>query len=354
VTRWTLALLFSIALPAAAQEPADPSGDQPAAAPRQDTLAIGRAFTRLFVDGKVDALWASMTPAGRASVGGSKEALRAFRAKTLGDFGDEVRLLSEARQSQGPQTVYTRTSLTTRYARGMELRFVYDDDALISAVTVRVATKAAPTVYEGRKAHTKLRLPFEGAWSVLWGGSEWADNRHASVSDQRFAYDFLAVQKGTSFSGNGRANEQYYCFGRKVLSPSDGTVVSVTNDVADNAPGFVSTLTLYGNNLVIDHGNGEFSLLAHLKKGSIVVKRGSRVRAGETVGLTGNSGTSTEPHLHYQLMDRADYLRAHGMPSQFYDYLADGQPMVRGEPTRNSIVTPRDRVKLTQAYDAER
>lgn len=314
---------------------------------------MGRAFTRLFIDGKVDALWASLTPAGRAGFG-SKEGLRSFRAKTLGDFGDEVRLLSESRQAQGRLTVYVRTSLTTRYARGMELRFVYDDDAQVSAVTVGPAKKAAPTVYEGRTTRTRLRLPFEGAWSVLWGGSEWADNRHASVSDQRFAYDFLAVQRGSSFTGNGRANEQYFCFGRKVLSPADGTVLSVVGDVPDNAPGFVSTQTLYGNNVVIDHGKGEYSLLAHMKKGSITVKRGSRVRAGDTVGLTGNSGTSTEPHLHYQLMDRADYLHAHGMPSQFIDYLSDGQPIVRGEPTRNSIVAPRDGVKLTQAYQPER
>ena len=353
MTRWTLALFLSIALSAAAQEPADPSGDLPAVAPREDTLAVGRAFTRLFIDGKIDALWANLTPAARANFG-SKEGLKSFRAKTLGDFGDEVRLLSESRQTQGRLTAYVRTSLTTRYARGMELKFVYDDDASVSAVTVAPATKAAPTVYLGRKTHTRLRLPFDGAWSVLWGGSEWADNRHASVSDQRFAYDFLAMQRGSSFSGNGKANEQYYCFGRKVLSPADGTVLSVTNDVADNLPGYVSTLTLYGNNLVIDHGNGEYSLLAHLKRGSITVKRGSKVRAGDVVGLTGNSGTSTEPHLHYQLMDRADYLRAHGLPSQFQDYLSDGRPIERGEPTRNATVSPRERVKLTQVDEGQR
>ncbi|MHB8872092.1 MAG: M23 family metallopeptidase [Myxococcaceae bacterium] len=349
MSRFTLALLL-LALPAAGQEPTDPSSELPPAR-RAEGLAVGRAFTRMFLDDRADALWANLTPSARA-VFGSVERLRSFRAKVLGDFGQEVRLLSESHQQRRGLTVYVRSSLTARYARGMELRIAYDDGGAVSELSVRGSTSAAPTVYLGRKAKTRLRLPFEGPWAVLWGGSEWADNRHTSVSDQRFAYDFLAMKGGKSYLGAGRTLEQYHCFGRKVLAPGDGTVVTATDGIPDNLPGTINALQLYGNHLVIEHGNGEYSLLAHLKRGSLAVKPGSKVKAGDLVGQAGSSGTSTEPHLHYQLMDGPDYLRAHGMPSQFHDYLSDGRPVDRGEPARSATVVPRDRETLTSSKGA--
>jgi len=76
-----------------------------------------------------------------------------------------------------------------------------------------------------------------------------------------------------------------------------------------------------GNHIVIDHGNNEFSLLAHLKNGSLLTKKGDRVEQGQLIAKCGNSGEgSTSPHLHYQLMDHANLLKAKGLPIQFFDY----------------------------------
>jgi murein DD-endopeptidase MepM/ murein hydrolase activator NlpD len=59
-----------------------------------------------------------------------------------------------------------------------------------------------------------------------------------------------------------------------------------------------------GNYVIIDHGNGEYSFLAHLKKGSMVVAVGDSLKSGQFIGLCGNSGNSSEPHLHYHLQNK--------------------------------------------------
>src|SRR4029077_19752002 len=72
-----------------------------------------------------------------------------------------------------------------------------------------------------------------------------------------------------------------------------------------------------GNCVVIDHGDGEFSLLAHMKRGSVKVKKGDRVKMGDPIGQLGNSGATTGPHLHYHLMAGPKLLLSDGLPAQF-------------------------------------
>ena len=139
---------------------------------------------------------------------------------------------------------------------------------------------------------------------------------------------------------DGKELAQYFCFGRPVVSPAEGTVVALKSGYGDNVPGQVNPLEIFGNHVVIDHGSNEFSLLAHLKAGSVAVKVGQKVRAGEKIGLIGNSGASTEPHLHYQLMDGPDWKVAHGLPARFLRYLADGKAVESGEPRRLQLIAP--------------
>ncbi|HVG86325.1 MAG TPA: M23 family metallopeptidase [Vicinamibacterales bacterium] len=72
-----------------------------------------------------------------------------------------------------------------------------------------------------------------------------------------------------------------------------------------------------GNNLLIDHGNGEYSSLGHLQQGSVLAKVGDTVTRGQVIGRVGSSGPSDHPHLHYQLMAGTDLTRSDGLPSQF-------------------------------------
>ncbi|XID92926.1 M23 family metallopeptidase [Paenibacillaceae bacterium WGS1546] len=149
--------------------------------------------------------------------------------------------------------------------------------------------------------------PFRGEWLVFWGGQDVLANYHYEHPSQRYAYDFVQAKDGFSYSGDATLNESYYAFGQEALAPQDGTVALVVNDIPDNAPvGTVNPDEPAGNLVVLDHGNGEYSFLAHLKEGSVRVKAGDRVNKGDPVGLIGNSGNSSEPHLHFHIGDSSD------------------------------------------------
>lgn len=289
--------------------------------------------------GDVDGLWTNAGPPMRRQFGGP-EGLSAFVRKVKGDFGDELRIGAENVQEKGSLTVYTRLSIVNLYARGVELQWSWDSTGQLVGVSVRPATTEAPSPYLSTTIKTRLRLPFEGTWNVLWGGRTWEDNPHSSVNDQRFAMDLFMWRGPGSFEGDATKNESYFCFGKPVVAPADGRVVFAEDGTYDNKPGNVNPARLYGNHIVIDHMNGEYSLLGHLQRGSLQVKPGDRVKAGQLIAKAGNSGVSTEPHLHYQLMDAPEWLKAHGMPAVFVDYVADGKPMSRGEPRRSQALAP--------------
>jgi len=160
---------------------------------------------------------------------------------------------------------------------------------------------------DNARTETVFDLPFEGEWLVYWGGSNVLLNYHYEHESQRYAYDFVQAKDGYTYNGDPANNESYYAFGKPVLAPAEGIVVAVINDIDDNAPvGVMNEKEPAGNLVVIDHGGNEYSFLAHLKKGSVTKKPGDKVKRGEEIGLLGNSGNSSEPHLHYQVSDGAD------------------------------------------------
>lgn len=166
-------------------------------------------------------------------------------------------------------------------------------------------------------------------------------NQHAGTRDQRFAYDLLIMKEGSTHAGEGKRNEDYHCFGRPILAPGAGTVIAVESQIEDNTPGRMNREQPLGNHVIVDHGNGEFSLLAHLQQGTVAVNAGDRVNPGQLLGRCGNSGNSSEPHLHYHLQNGPKPFDADGLPAQFLDYLADGRPVERGEPVRGQTIQPR-------------
>ena len=97
-----------------------------------------------------------------------------------------------------------------------------------------------------------------------------------------------------------------------------------------------------GNQVVIDHGHAEFSFLAHLQQGSVAVQPGQSVAPGDTLGLCGNSGNSSEPHLHYHLQDSGEFGAGEGKPAQFRNYTADGEWVEVGEPVQGQRIRPAD------------
>jgi hypothetical protein len=211
----------------------------------------------------------------------------------------------------------------------------------ISTLHVRPDTEAAkeyPSAFLNYEPKTRFTLPFHGEWLVVWGGRTLAQNYHAVSRAQRFAQDLLMVKHGRSHPEGSKALRDYYCYGQPVLAPADGIVVTAVDSLPDQAIGSRDPLRPAGDHVVIDHGNGEYSLLAHMQPHSLRVRVGAHVRRGDVLGLVGNSGNTSEPHLHVHLMNGPDMTRADGLPMPFTDYLADGNPVERGELTRLQVV----------------
>ena len=220
------------------------------------------------------------------------------------------------------------------------LRLAFDEPVAenIDNVLVRLETKNGTASVEvpvsSYQQKTKLLFPLRGDFLVVTGHVS-APQGHEERS-QQFAYDVVALGPRLELlKGDGTKNEDFVGFGKDVMAPGPGTIVYARDDVADNpATGnqdFEKLLALPdppwgvgGNCAVIDHGNGEWSFLAHMRKGSVKVKKGDRVKAGDVIGQLGNSGATTGPHLHYHLMDGPRLLLSDGLPARFEN---TSQPM---------------------------
>jgi hypothetical protein len=193
-------------------------------------------------------------------------------------------------------------------------------------------------IFLNYQTKTELELPFEEEWYIGAGGRSVIQNHHfVPHRHQRYAMDIFQTVNGVSFIGEGTNNEDYYCFGKRLNAPGYGKIIAMRNTIEDNIPGVVSEPDL-GNYIIIDHLNGEFSFMAHLKKNTIIVSIGDIVTKGQEVGKAGNSGNSTEPHIHYHLQTTSETSTGIGLPTQFLNYYADNEFIERGEPVRNQIV----------------
>lgn len=174
--------------------------------------------------------------------------------------------------------------------------------------------------YQSEVSYT---LPFEGEWVAVNGCYTKEFSHSWDIPTQRYAYDFIIMDKdGKSFNHQFTQCENYYCYNKSILSPAEGVVVKVVNDAKDslifkNGKFFSRARHIAGNYIIIKHAEKEYSTLAHLKKDSIVVKVGDRVKQGEVIAMCGNSGNSTEPHLHFQLQDGISFYSSAGLPIKF-------------------------------------
>lgn len=201
----------------------------------------------------------------------------------------------------GPPSVSgaTATVLIKTERGAWEFVVTLDEMDLIAGLLVRPPKPKTPSPPRNR---IRLSLPFEGEWYVFWGGDNEKDNYHVTNPGQRRAGDLVVVDaEESSHRGNGAKNEDYYCYGKPILASAAGKVVTVIDGVPDNAPGSMNPLCAVGNCVIIQHAAGEFAVLAHLQSYSIRVKPGDTVKRGQTLGLCGNSGNSSEPHLHFHL-----------------------------------------------------
>jgi peptidase M23-like protein len=215
---------------------------------------------------------------------------------------------------------------------------------------------AALTVHPVRyRPRTKLIVPLRGPFLVYDGHDYYSHHRRIDLSGPaarrfgltfnpvRYAYDFSPVDASRSLHPNDPAGpESWSAYNAPVYAPAAGRVVAVANDVPDNRiengrlvyprPPNDAAKRALGNYVLIDHGTGEYSLLAHLKAHTVAVGPGDRVNQDQLVGRIGFSGdTGLHVHLHYHLADGPDPLAASSVPVYFggHRLLASGRRVVR-------------------------
>lgn len=196
-----------------------------------------------------------------------------------------------------------------------------------------------------RPEPAELRAPVRGRWIAFNSPGSRVPSHGVRAHGQMYAVDLIRgdadAPQGPGRTLLGRSPEDYPSFGAPVLAMAAGTVVHVTDHLRDHRardswPGLIWMMTLegflrllggapaiLGNRVVIRHDDWTFSACAHLRRSSAAVRAGDRVDAGQVVGQVGNTGNSSEPHLHVQLMDRSRTESAAGLPMRWSGVAVD-------------------------------
>jgi hypothetical protein len=246
------------------------------------------------------------------------------------------------------------------------------DDRL--AESVRAAARYQP---DPDQEPVVLALPFEGSWLALNSPARRVPSHGTHFLGQTFAIDFVAVdaRRRTSAVRDWRTLltaepvDRFFAFDRAILSPVDGYVVAAHDGEPDHLarraplPTVAYLLTqgrrlrlglaaVAGNHLVLALGpRGPYVALVHLRDGSQLVRPGDRVTTGQPVATCGNSGNSTQPHVHVQVMDSAELLAARGLPMAFRNYRA--WPKGASEPSHVSEGIPNQRERVEPLPERE-
>jgi hypothetical protein len=205
------------------------------------------------------------------------------------------------------------------------------------------AISTKPLAVEPR-APVMVEAPLRGtdwiAGDAVHNGPD-AAHRRALLFDQgqpflaqRYAIDWVRYRivngVGTTWSGPENRNSSYFCYDAPIYSMTSGIVTEVLDGIPENVPHSgrigidVNFMNAGGNNVIIYMGYGLYAFYAHMRPGTIKVKVGDHVNAGEIIGRVGNSGNSTEPHLHEHIVNRPSFLAGQGVPYEFAHFEGSG------------------------------
>ncbi len=270
--------------------------------------AIASRFERYYNGTQYDSIFLLFSPEMKAALP---------REKTI-DFLTQLQAQAgklRSREFRRYQNSYA--SYKTVFERGtFALNISVDGRSEINGLFIKPYTEAAQPAME--RSRTKLTLPVTGEWFVFWGGDTKEQNYHVESEAQKHAFDLLVVDAGgKTFKGSGTKNEDYFAFGKEILAPCEGEVVLAVDGVKDNIPGEMNPIYIPGNSVMIRTANNEYLLFAHFRQGSVRVKQGQKLKTGDVLGLCGNSGNSSEPHLHFHLQNVEDMTRATGVKAYF-------------------------------------
>ncbi|GAA3112155.1 M23 family metallopeptidase [Streptomyces rectiviolaceus] len=212
--------------------------------------------------------------------------------------------------------------------------------AIVGVIVIALARRGSVSreIAAAPPAAREIAPPVTGRWSALNSPADKVPSHGTHGYGQTYAIDIVAEPEGKerpAFAWSwpiARGNEAFPAFGAPLLAVADATVVHAEDGQRDHlsrnslvalvylmiVEAIVRTLggarRIVGNHIVLDLGEGTYAMYAHVQRGSLGVRAGDKVRAGQTMARCGNSGNSTEPHVHFQLMDGPDLDTARGVP----------------------------------------
>ena len=244
------------------------------------------------------------------------------------------------------------------------IRYAIPADApsrsLIGSTTV-----TAPRLRTDRRAPVVIAPPLRGSgWVDPNGCCDDPASPHRStvlaqngtyVTPEIFAIDWERLVDGRLYTGDGKQNSDWPDYGAPLYAVADGTVVSTVDNLPDIPPRAVPKLRgpqdYGGNHVAIKIGPHRYAFYAHLQPGSLRVRRGQRVRTGQIIGVLGNSGNTTAPHLHFGIQDRPDAL-SKSEPFEIDRFTLQGTVSATADPTKVTVTGPphRERRSLPLIY----
>jgi murein DD-endopeptidase MepM/ murein hydrolase activator NlpD len=185
---------------------------------------------------------------------------------------------------------------------------------------------------------TVLLLPFDGTWGVVQGMD--SGGTHSGYAS--YAVDFVPAEPVITESAfrNRRRLGDHPCYGRPILAPADGRVVWARDGARELPPFQEGRKHEAGNFVILEHAADEMTEFRHLQKGSVAVKVGESVRAGQTIGRCGNSGNAVTPHLHFAFLGSYDPIATRPMRLSNYQVLNSNRvwEVGDGEPRQGQIL----------------
>lgn len=185
-------------------------------------------------------------------------------------------------------------------------------------------------IHVSKNTKQTYTLPIVQDWLVWSGGDNVLLNTHYHYKHQRHALDLIRVEQGMTYKGNPQLCENYYAYNKPILAPANGIVVEIVDGIADGVPGEINTNHPEGNYIIIKHNIHEYSMIAHIKPNSFKIEKGDELLRGQHIANVGNSGNSSEPHVHFQVMDSNDLQMAQTLKIKLHNYAS---------PVKGDIVT---------------
>ncbi len=202
----------------------------------------------------------------------------------------------------------------------MTLGSALPEDQPVSSRYPDAVTQVGGVVRTSAESPVVIGSPLTGDdWVALNGCCGVTSHRGAVMgvgsrlsASERYAIDWVRLDptvssKGpaTTFTGDGKRNEDYLAYGAELLAVADGTVTTVVSDLNEAVPQVITANQAFdelgGNHIIIDIGDGHFAFYAHMIPGSASVKVGDKVTRGQVIGRLGNSGNTSEAHLHFHV-----------------------------------------------------